>query len=92
MSGCAVIQDLSRVDGDTVRLSGDVKRRISDHVRGIELFGVASHARHRHFSSWGFVRHIDGLIAHSIQIEDAYGRKMRNRFRTALTAEGWPIP
>lgn len=78
------------VDGDRPRLTKELRARVSDHVRGIERFGLAMHASERHYSSiWGMINHVEGLISHAIGVDDDFGRDLRQRLRNALQAQGW---
>ena len=79
------------VDGDAPRLTKEFRSRVSDHVRGIEKFGVARHARERHFASlWGLVRHVMGLLTYAEAVDPAFSGPLRARLRLALTKEKWP--
>jgi RNA-directed DNA polymerase len=81
------------VNGNSLRLSRELRSRISDHVRGIEKFGVAHHARHRHFASlWGLIRHVQGLLSHAAAIEPTFAAPLKSRLDAALIAQGWPPP
>lgn len=78
------------VDGDALKLTSELRRRISDHVRGVERFGLAEHAQHRHFVSlWGFVRHVDGLLVYASSVDPVFGARLKARFQAALAKEGW---
>lgn len=80
------------VDGTELRLTGPYRRKLSDHVRGIEKFGVSAHKTHRHFASiWGMVRHIQGLLSYAEAVEGTHVyTALRTRLKTALAREGWP--
>jgi RNA-directed DNA polymerase len=78
------------VDGETPRLSKDTRRRIVGHVRGVEVFGLSEHRRHRQFESLvGLVNYVSGLLAFAQDIEPSWASEMRNRWTNALTANGW---
>jgi RNA-directed DNA polymerase len=80
------------VNGTEVRINGRFRRRMLDHVRGIERFGLSAHREHRNFASlWGMVRHIEGLItyAESIEGKGAFA-SLRTRLKAALSRDGWP--
>lgn len=78
------------VDGESLRLRPEFKDRLSNHVRGIEKFGVVEHANHRHFSSiWGLVRHLDGSLVYANTVEPNYAAPLRNRLLETLKDQGW---
>ncbi|RWM22118.1 reverse transcriptase family protein [Mesorhizobium sp.] len=78
------------VDGSSPRLSKELRARVSDHVRGIEKFGLAMHASERHFASiWGMVNHVNGLISHVRGVDPELGSNLRSRLTTALAIQGW---
>lgn len=78
------------VDGGAPRLSREVRQRISDHVRGIELFGLLLHKEHRKFDSVaGMVAHIGGLLRFARHIEPQFADPLRKRLDDALVAQGW---
>lgn len=80
------------VHGTALRLSGPYRRKLADHVRGVERFGLRGHKEHCHFASlWGMVRHIQGLLsyAESVEGKPAFAA-LRMRFEAALAREGWP--
>jgi len=80
------------VHGTALRLNSPYRRKLADHVRGVERFGLRGHKEHRHFASlWGMVRHIQGLLsyAESVEGKPAFSA-LRARFDAALAREGWP--
>lgn len=78
------------VESDRPRLSREVRRRLENHVRGVEKFGLTQHVASRHFSShWGFIRHVRGLIAHAASVDPDYGAALKARFVRALAQSGW---
>lgn len=78
------------VDGEQLRLLPELRHRISDHVRGVEKFGLAAHATHLHFGSlWGFVRHLEGLLAYAASVEPAFAEPLASRLKAALRDQGW---
>jgi RNA-directed DNA polymerase len=80
------------VHGAALRINGPYRRKLADHVRGIDIFGLRGHKEHRHFASlWGMVRHIYGLLsyAESVEGKPAFA-DLRSRFEAALAREGWP--
>ncbi|MBP2513833.1 reverse transcriptase family protein [Sphingomonas sp. PvP018] len=80
------------VHGSRLRLTGPYRRRLADHVRGVEQFGLSAHKAHRHFASlWGMVRHIQGLLGYAESVEGkAAHADMRARLDAALARDGWP--
>nr|WP_255633074.1 reverse transcriptase family protein [Demequina sp. TTPB684] len=79
------------VDGDSVRLVPEFKRRISTHVRGVSEFGLVAHTNHRGFrSAFSLINHVDGCIAFSQGIEPAYAASVRARWTAALNATNYP--
>lgn len=80
------------VDGRELRLNRPYRHRLADHVRGIELFGLAAHKEHRNFASlWGMVRHIEGLLHYAESIEGkARYAELRTALQASLKRDGWP--
>ena len=80
------------VHGKELRLPTSYRRKLADHVRGIERFGLGPHKTHRHFASlWGMVRHIQGLLQYAEAVEGkaAYSG-LRSRLESSLVRDGWP--
>lgn len=78
------------IDGDRVRLNRDMRRRITENIRGVEKFDLAPHVAYRKFSSIdGFVRHISGLLAFAADIEPEWALANRRRWRAALQSNNW---
>jgi RNA-directed DNA polymerase len=81
------------VDGDQLKLTREFRNRLSDHVRGIEKFGLAYHATHRHFASlWGMVRHIGGLLTYADAVDHDFATPLKARLSKSLKAQHWPSP
>jgi RNA-directed DNA polymerase len=81
------------VDGDVPRLQRDFRHRVSDHVRGIEKFGLAKHAEHRKFDApSGLVSHVEGLLRFAGHIDSEFADPLRLRLKEALVREGWSSP
>lgn len=80
------------VHGSELRLTGPYRRRLTDHVRGVEQFGLKAHREHRHFASLGgMVRHIQGLLGYAESVEGkAAHAAIRARLDAALAQERWP--
>lgn len=76
---------------DTVRLLPEQRRRIEVHLRGCELNGIARHAAHRRFDSvFGFIDHLDGLIAFALGVDPGRAIVWRGRLNQILESEGLP--
>ena len=61
------------VDGDSVRLSKNMRNQIETHIRGANIFGLKAHAAYRNFSSvFGFVHHVEGLLAFAHDVDPEY--------------------
>lgn len=81
------------VDGDSVRLPRQTRRRIADHIRGVRLFGLANHSRSRGFASmFGFVNHVDGLIAFAKDVEPEFADRCRSEWSVVLNRQSWRSP
>jgi RNA-directed DNA polymerase len=79
------------VDGDHLKLPLNVRKRISDHVRGIEKFGISKHAASRHFISlWGMIRHIKGLLTYARSVDAKFAGPLEIRLTKALEQQSWP--
>ena len=81
-----------QVDGQELRLLRKYRERMENHVRCIDKHGLQKHRAERNFAStWGMIRHIDGLIGYAEAIEgkDAHAGT-RARFADALERQGWP--
>ncbi len=78
------------VDRDRPRLSRELRSRLEDHVRGLELFGIAAHADNRGFvSRTGMINHVAGLIRFARDVEADFADALRFRFEAALTKWNW---
>jgi len=81
------------VDGDSVRLPQATRRRIHDHIRAVRKFGLADHSRSRGFASaFGFIHHVDGLIAFAKDVEPGFATKSREEWNEVLSHQGWRAP
>lgn len=81
-----------QVDGPKLRLLRDYRKRMENHVRCIDKFGLQMHRDERNFAStWGMIRHIDGLISYAEAIEgkDVH-EDTRAQFAETLRRQGWP--
>lgn len=80
------------VDGDKVRLLPEFRQRLAGHIRGVEVFGLADHARSRSFRSvLSFVRFIDGHVAYALSVDREWALSLRARWEEALGKKGYPI-
>lgn len=78
------------VDGAYLKLPREFRNKLSDHVRGIEKFGLAAHAINRHFASlWGLTRHLGGLLIYANAIDPKFASPLRKRLEDALKEETW---
>jgi RNA-directed DNA polymerase len=78
------------VDRERPRLPGELRRRLADHVRGVEGFGIAGHAVERNFEApTGMVNHIAGLLRFARDVEPEFADPLRARFEAALVRHGW---
>ena len=79
------------VDAEKLKLPRNVRKRISDHVRGIDKFGLKSHAADRHFVSiWGMIRHVRGLLNYAYEVDPQFSIALNARLSKAIVAQGWP--
>jgi len=78
------------VNGDKLRLTSELRSRLADHVRGIEKFGIASHATTRGFAApTGMINHIGGLLRWARDVEPGFANPLRTCFDAALEKHGW---
>ncbi|MGY4395920.1 RNA-directed DNA polymerase [Sphingomonas sp. UYAg733] len=78
------------VDRDRPRLTRDFRQKVTDHVRGIEKFGLARHAATRKFDAMtGMVEHIAGLIRFAGHVDSGFSDPLRLRFEAALAQQHW---
>jgi RNA-directed DNA polymerase len=76
------------VDGDKLKLPRHFRERVRDHVRGIQKFELASHARERNFASvWGMVRHIQGLLEYARAIDKTFCAPLQADLDLALQSQ-----
>ena len=81
------------VDRDRPRLHRNFRDRVRDHVRGIERFGLAAHAKHRRFEALsGLISHVEGLLRFAGHIDPSFADPLRRRLRETLAREGWSAP
>jgi RNA-directed DNA polymerase len=77
---------------DDVRLLPEHARRIENHLRGCEKFGLAKHAAHRGFDSvFSFANHLDGWIAFAMGVERARAIDWRGRLFGIMSDAGIPV-
>lgn len=80
------------VDGDSVRLLPEFRRRIDVHVRGVNKWGPTAHAEHRGFDSmFSFVSHVDGSLAFASSVDPTWAALTRVRWHDALVKWHFPI-
>jgi RNA-directed DNA polymerase len=78
------------VDRDQPRLTRQFRTRLTEHIRCVNKFGLLNHVAARKFdSTWGFIRHIEGLLAFAESVEPNFARPLTNRFREGLLASDW---
>ncbi len=78
------------IDYERVKLSKSFKKKIELHVRGICLFGVLEHSKHKNFVSiFGMLNYIQGLIHFAIHVEFEYGQKMNLRLKRSIQEQGF---
>lgn len=81
------------VDGDKPRLTKAMRRRIADHVRGVDRFGLAAHQAERKFDALsGMVFHIEGLLRFAAGIDPEFAHPLNATFQAALSRDGWTPP
>jgi len=81
------------VDGTSVRLPKQTCQRIEGHIRGVEHFGLGAHVGHRKFAStFGFVHHMNGLLAFAYGVNPEYAEKRCREWAEVLRGQEWPIP
>jgi hypothetical protein len=80
------------VTDSQVRLMPEYKRRVEMSIRGVERFGLVSHAAHRGFdSALSFVSHVDGRIAFAAGVEPTFATAVREAWNSALESAGYPV-
>ena len=88
--GCRKVVLGLLVDRERLRLTPELRSRLADHVRGIEKFGITSHATTRGFASaTGMVNHIGGLLRYAGGVEGAFAGPLKARFEAALQTYNW---
>lgn len=76
---------------DRVALAPEFKRRVQVHVRGVHVFGLVEHAKHRRFESvLSMIDHIDGCIAFARSVDPAFAEAMRGEWDDVLRDKGIP--
>jgi len=74
---------------DEVRLLPEHARRIDNHLRGCEKYGLESHALHRGFDSvLSFGNHLDGWIAFAMGVDRPRATEWRQRLLTLIPDVG----
>ena len=79
------------VDGDSVRLSKNMRNQIETHIRGANIFGLKEHAAYRNFSSvFGFVHHVEGLLAFAHDVDPEYADARHRSWHEIKRRQGFP--
>lgn len=79
------------VDLSKLKIPLNVRKRISDHVRGIEKFELKRHAVNRHFISlWGMICHVRGLLNFANEVDPTFSKPLGDRLSKALAKQRWP--
>ncbi|MEW1810470.1 reverse transcriptase family protein [Pseudarthrobacter phenanthrenivorans] len=80
------------VDNDRVRLMPEFKKRVGSHISGVKRFGLVEHSQHRRFRSvLGFIRFVDGNLAHAAAVDPPWAAAMRTDWHEALEHSSFPI-
>jgi len=75
------------VDGDSLRLSQEFKRRIDGHLRALRVFGIQEHAEHLGHRHAGFLlAEIEGLLGYANDVSKGWARPRRDEFVRLLDA------
>lgn len=70
------------IDGEQVRISGQTRRRIEYHLRGMEKFGAVAHGLNCGFrDTLGMQNHVRGLIDYANDVDPVLARAYLVRFR-----------
>lgn len=77
------------VGSSDVHLTANYKSRLNTHIRGVQNFGLHAHRTHMNFSSsFGFIHHLDGLLAHALQVDPAWTEPLRSQWNGLLSDMG----
>lgn len=69
------------VDSNIPRLRNEFKRLLEWHVYGSDRFGIAEYSESRGFGSIeGYLRHVDGLFAHAIDVDRGWAEPIRRKW------------
>lgn len=80
------------VDDRGVRLMPEFRRQVSNHVRGVEGWGLVPHSNHRGFdSTLSFVNYVEGCLAFAKGVDQVWASDMSDRWVAALAGRGFPI-
>lgn len=75
---------------DAVHLLPEFRRQLSNHIRGVDKFGLVEHARHRGFrSALSLVNFVDGSIAFAHDVDEKWAVRCRNSWFAALNRDGF---
>ncbi|MEU4420979.1 reverse transcriptase family protein [Actinoplanes sp. NPDC024001] len=86
--GRKVVLGVTVTDTD-VKLSREVKARLTNHLYGAGKFGIRQHAASRGFTStFGFVRHMRGLLAYAHAIDPSFTAPLTARWSEVEERDG----
>ncbi|PWF25743.1 reverse transcriptase family protein [Ancrocorticia populi] len=75
------------VTENNVRLLPEIRRRIEQHVRGVEGFGVRHHADHRGFDDpSAMIGYVGGCLSFALSVDPDWAAPMYRRWMKALSA------
>jgi RNA-directed DNA polymerase len=76
---------------DRIGLQPEFKRRVQVHIRGVRIFGLVEHAKHRRFASvLSMIDHVDGCIAFARSVDPSFADSMRGEWDAVLHDNGIP--
>jgi RNA-directed DNA polymerase len=74
---------------DSVRLLPEFRRQLDNHARGVDKWGLVTHARHRGFdSALSLVNYVDGSIAFAKGVDRPWAEKFEQSWLAALRKDG----
>jgi RNA-directed DNA polymerase len=72
------------------RLLPEFRRRVLNHVRGVQHWGLAAHATHRGFRSvLSFLNHVDGCLAFAHDVDHEWTSRATQKWLAALERDGY---
>ena len=70
------------------KLTKAFKKRLEGHFRGMQVFGIVEHAKHKNFNSaFGMLDHFRGLINHAQLVERTYAEKWLGKFKNLVKSK-----